>query len=149
MPAHVNKSALVPFSAAAMYELVQDVASYPAFLPWCESTEVEPAQGNEVLATIHFRRGPLRKAFSTRNHMIKDQRIEMRLHSGPFQQLEGAWSFEPLGPDGCKVSLRLDFEYANALLRASVGPLFNEIAHSMLNAFCQRARELYAEKNTD
>ena len=33
--ARINRSALVMFSAEQMYHLVNDVASYPQFLPGC------------------------------------------------------------------------------------------------------------------
>ena len=31
----ISRSALVPFSATQMYQLVNDVSAYPAFLPGC------------------------------------------------------------------------------------------------------------------
>jgi ribosome-associated toxin RatA of RatAB toxin-antitoxin module len=37
----------------------------------------------------------------------------------------------------------LEFELSNALLRRTLGPLFNEITNTMVDAFCRRAEDLY------
>ena len=36
----IVRSAIVPHSALAMYRLVEDIESYPRFLPWCVETRV-------------------------------------------------------------------------------------------------------------
>jgi ribosome-associated toxin RatA of RatAB toxin-antitoxin module len=139
----VNKSALVEHSAADMYALVDDIESYPQFLPWCRSTSVLSRDQNEVRATIEIARGNLSKSFTTRNCMQPYKTIEIHLLNGPFRRLEGAWRFQPLRESACKVSLDLEFEFANPVLRMAMGPIFSQIADSMVDAFCQRAREVY------
>lgn len=126
-----------------MYALVDDVPSYPQFLPWCSGAEEHRRDGNEVHATIRIAKGPLRKAFSTINRLTPGERIDLSLVDGPFRRLDGSWSFAPLGTDGCKVSLELEFEFSSRILTATIGPVFNEIANSMVSAFCQRAQVLY------
>ena len=37
----VERSALVTYTAAQMFALVNDVARYPEFLPWCVGARVE------------------------------------------------------------------------------------------------------------
>jgi ribosome-associated toxin RatA of RatAB toxin-antitoxin module len=37
----VARSAIVPHSAAQLYALVEDIESYPRFLPWCVGVEVK------------------------------------------------------------------------------------------------------------
>jgi ribosome-associated toxin RatA of RatAB toxin-antitoxin module len=126
-----------------MYQLVADVESYPRFLPWCGSSHSRSLTQDEVEASIEIVRGHLRKKFTTRNRMIKDRGIHMRLLKGPFRYLEGQWRFEPLGNAGCKVSLDMDFQFSNALMRALIGPAFSEIANSLVDSFCRRAVEVY------
>ena len=139
----VNRTALVPFSAAAMFRLIDDIDAYPQFLPWCSSTRVLSRSDAEVVATIRIAKGPLHKEFTTRNRLMPDSRIELRLQDGPFKRLDGLWTFTQLGDDGCRVGLDLDFEFSSRLLTMTVGPVFNEIASTMVNAFCARARAVY------
>ncbi|PKM01470.1 MAG: ubiquinone-binding protein, partial [Gammaproteobacteria bacterium HGW-Gammaproteobacteria-6] len=40
MTTHIQRSALLPYPAQALFDMVNDVASYPQFLPWCSATEV-------------------------------------------------------------------------------------------------------------
>ena len=37
---HIQRSALVPFSAEQMFDLVNDVEAYPRRFEWCESATV-------------------------------------------------------------------------------------------------------------
>lgn len=126
-----------------MYVLVADVEAYPRFLPWCRSTQVRQVHSDEVHATIEMAKGAINKSFSTCNRMQPNKMIEMRLVDGPFRRLEGFWRFESLGEDACKISLDLEFEFSNSLLKIAIGPIFNQIANSLVDAFCKRAVDLY------
>ncbi len=139
----VNKSALVPYSAVQMYELVNDVAAYPQFLPWCRTARVEDRRDDELLASIEMAKGRLHKSFTTRNRLYPHERIELFLVDGPFRHLHGVWRFQALREDACKVSLSLEFEFANLLIRTAVGPIFNRIADTLVDSFCRRAEQVY------
>ena len=139
----VYRQALVPHTAADMYELVADVDAYPEFLPWCGSASVKVLSSEEVEASIEIVRGRIRKTFTTRNSMRRYDAIEMRLVEGPFRELEGQWRFDALGDLGCKVSLEMHFEFSNALTRMVIGAAFSEIANSLVDAFCRRAANVY------
>ena len=139
----ISRSALVPFSGAQMYYLVADVPSYPQFLPWCRSAEVQHSDADSVQASLVIAKGPLQKRFTTRNRLFAERRIEIALVDGPFRHLNGCWSFEDLGEHGARVTLDMDFEIAGSLLRRTLQPIFSEIANTMVDAFCQRAREIY------
>lgn len=144
--ATVKKSALVMYSAAEMYNLVNDIESYPQFLPWCRSAHVAPCGEDELRATIEMAKGGVHKTFTTSNRMQKHKMIDIRLLEGPFQRLQGYWRFEPLRADACKVSLDMEFEFSNALLRKAVEPVFKQIANSLVDAFCKRAVDLYGKR---
>jgi len=139
----VKKSALVNYSAAQMYNLVDDIPAYPDFLPWCSATNVISRNDDEVRATIEISRGGINKAFTTCNRLQSNKMIEIRLLDGPFRHLEGFWRFQSLREDACKVSLDLEFEFSNTLLRLAIGPVFSQIANTMVDAFCQRAHGVY------
>ena len=142
----INRSALVPYTADEMFRLVDDVQSYPEFLPWCRSARELARNEDEVQASIEVQRGALQKTFTTVNRFQKNKIIEMRLKEGPFKHLEGFWRFDPLGENGCKVSLDLEFEFSGRLLNMTVGPVFNQIANSMVDAFCGRAEQVYGKR---
>ena len=75
--------------------------------------------------------------------MIPGERIELQLEEGPFKKLHGIWTFQQLTDEATKISLDMEFDYAGALIRATLGPLFTHAANTMVDAFCQRAKQLY------
>lgn len=139
----IQKSALVPYSPAQMFDLVDDIDAYSTFLPWCRASDVLSRNEDEVRATLEIAHGKLHKSFTTCNRLQRHKMIEVRLEEGPFRHLEGFWHFEELGAEGCKVSLDLDFEFSNRLLAMAVGPIFSQIASSLVDAFTKRAGEVY------
>ena len=140
----VERSALVGHRAATMYALVDDIESYPRFLPWCRATEVKLRDAERTIATIHIDYRGVRQAFTTDNSKQPDESIAMKLVEGPFRQLEGLWQFRPLGEDASKVELRLAYQLASPVLARLVGPVFEGIANSMVDAFVRRADAIYA-----
>ncbi len=143
---HVSKSALVPYSAGEMYALVADIDSYPDFLPGVNSVEVHSQTESEVRASIEMLKGPVRSSFCTLNSLHKDKRMHLSLLTGPFHHLNGEWTFLPLGEQGSKISLELDFEFSNRLLAASVGPVFNNMVNRLVDSFIERARLSYGKR---
>lgn len=139
----ISKSALVPYSAAQMFALVDDINAYPQFLPWCRSSSVLSRNDDEVRATIEMARGKLHKSFTTHNRLQQDKMIEIRLVDGPFKHLDGYWRFENMGEHGSKVLMDLNYEISSTVLRLAIGPVFSQIANSLVDAFVQRATSLY------
>jgi len=141
--AQVNKSALVPFSAKQMYQLVDDVPSYKEFLPWCGDSEELSREDGVVVASVTIAKGSVNKTFTTKNTSKDTQRIHMELVEGPFKELTGNWQFKELKEGACKVTLNLDYEFSNRLLGMAVGPVFNQIANAMVDSFVERAKAVY------
>lgn len=139
----IHRSALVRFPAQTMFDLVEDIESYPKFLPWCRATRILSREGCIVEAELEVARGGFRKAFTTRNTANEQGEIRMMLIDGPFRYLEGAWKFLPLREDASKISLDLDFELSGTLTSLAFGAVFNQICDTMVNAFSQRAKALY------
>lgn len=142
----INRSALVPYSPQEMFDLVSDVDAYPQFLPWCGDAQVLDAEGDEVTARIAFAVSGVSKSFTTRNHHTPGRRIDMRLLEGPFSDLRGHWQFDPLGDAGCKISLSLTYDFSSRVVRLVVGPVFGQIANTLVDAFQQRAAEVYGKR---
>ena len=139
----VNRSAMVPYSAERMYALVDDVESYPEFLPWCAGATLISRTATEFIASVTIGYGPVNTSFSTCNTLQPPEAMTMRLRDGPFKQLEGHWSFTPLGDSGCEVKLRVEFEFAGAMQDMLLGRAFETICNEMIGAFTSRADELY------
>ena len=143
----VRRSALIAQPPQRMFALINDIESYPQFLPWCTSAHVQSRTDREIIATVGVRRGVLNSKFTTRNELTADRRIAMRLVSGPFKTLDGEWTLTPVGlpqQPGCRVDLLLRFSFANRLTAMVFEPLFEETAASLVDAFVTRARALAA-----
>jgi len=142
----VNKSALLAYSAAEMYAIVNDIEAYPEFLPWCKSSQIISANEDEIKATLDLSRSGINKSFTTCNRLQKDKMIEMRLVDGPFRHLEGFWRFEALNEAASKVMFDMEFEFSSKLLSVTVGPVFSQITGSLVDAFSKRAVEVYGKR---
>lgn len=144
----VHKSVLIWYSAAEMFTLVTDVASYPQFLPWCTQTSIREETDLGMTAQIGMSIAGLTQSFTTRNVHEKDRRVSLKLVDGPFSTLDGDWHFYPVG-DGtqraCKIEFSLGYDFANAALATLVGPVFDKIAGNLVDAFVRRASQVYGE----
>ena len=141
----VEKSVLVPHSAEQMYALVEQVELYPRFLPWCRGTTVEYRDGKVTRAAVSVDFRGLKQTFRTENQTRPHELIEIRLLSGPFRSLDGAWRFTALSPQACRIDFRLHYEFSTRLLERPAAPVFGFIANSLVDAFVKRAERLYGE----
>ncbi len=139
----INRSALVPYTPEQMFALVDDVLGYPDFLPWCQSSQVISRDEDEVVASLELAKGSVKKSFTTRNRLQAGKMIEMRLVDGPFKHLQGFWRFDALKENACKVSLDLEYEFSSKIVAMAVGPVFNQVANTLVDAFIERAREVH------
>jgi ribosome-associated toxin RatA of RatAB toxin-antitoxin module len=142
----IDRSAMLPYTTDEMYALVSDILAYPQFLPWCSGTEILSQEGEELSARIGFSVSGVSQSFTTRNRLQSGKEIAMQLVDGPFSQLEGRWRFEPLGDAGCKISLLLEYDFSSKMVSLVVGPVFNKIANTLVDAFQKRAVEVYGER---
>jgi ribosome-associated toxin RatA of RatAB toxin-antitoxin module len=142
----VSKSVLIWYSPQEMYVLVTGVEQYPQFLPWCDHARVVTAEENGMTAEIGIAFSGIHQKFATQNTHILDRQVRIKLLNGPFSALDGEWNFLPIG-DGsqraCKVELTLNYGFDNATLGRLVGPVFDKIAGSMVDAFVKRAEQVY------
>jgi ribosome-associated toxin RatA of RatAB toxin-antitoxin module len=135
----IERSVLVPHGVERMFRLVEDVAEYPKFLPWCPAASVHPLPDGAVEATIEIAYRGVRSSFTTRNVSHYPDSIHLEFLRGPFKLLAGRWAFQGLAPDACKVSLQLHYQFASGLLGRLIAPVFESIAGSMVDAFARRA----------
>ncbi|MBQ62698.1 MAG: ubiquinone-binding protein [Gammaproteobacteria bacterium] len=140
----VVRSALMPYSATQMFDVVNDVLAYPSFLPWCVGSEIISATDTEFVARLDLARAGMRQSFSTRNELDVPHHMHISLVEGPFSMLEGDWHFHQLGDDGCKVEMNIRFDFNKRLMNAALGKVFSAAVERLVSAFCERADDLYA-----
>ena len=144
----VTKSVLIWYSPQEMYVLVTGVEQYPQFLPWCDRARVVTSDASGMTAEVGISFSGIRQTFTTRNEHVPDRQVTMKLVSGPFSRLDGEWNFVPIG-DGtqraCRVELNLRYGFDNPTLGKLVGPVFDRIASSMVEAFVKRATQVYGD----
>jgi len=141
----VQKSVLIAYSAQQMFTLVDDVAHYPEFLPWCGGSEVLETHPGGQTARLDINYHGVRAHFTTENVNVPAESITVTLRDGPFRHLHGEWTFRALTPAACKIELALAWEFKTHVLESIVGPIFNHIANTFIDAFVRRAEVVYAK----
>ncbi|MBS0318915.1 MAG: type II toxin-antitoxin system RatA family toxin [Proteobacteria bacterium] len=139
----VAKSVLVPYADGEMFALVDDVESYPRFLPWCGGAAVLATRPDGKTARVDIAFHGVKAHFTTDNRNDPPRSITITLHDGPFRHLHGEWRFRALAPAACKVELELAYEFATPMLGRVFGPVFNHIANTFIDAFVTRAEAVY------
>jgi ribosome-associated toxin RatA of RatAB toxin-antitoxin module len=142
----ISRSALLPFSAEQMFDVVNDVALYQDYLPSCSRSEVIESSPELMVARLTLSRAGVSQQFTTRNKLAAPQRIDLQLVEGPFTTLNGYWLFSQLGEDGCKTEMNLKFDFNSRMLNATFGKVFEQVADSLVEAFCERAKVLYSNE---
>ena len=139
----ISRQALMPYSAQQMYDIVNAVDRYADFLPWCARSQILRQTESSMEASVLMRKGKLNHSFTTRNQLTPGENINMQLVDGPFKQLTGDWHFTQMNERSSKIELNLKFEFSNRLVGLLIGPVFTQIANTLVDAFCQRAHQLY------
>jgi len=144
--AHIERSALVMYSAEQMFDLIHDVSRYPEFLPWCKAAHVVSDSDDELVAGMTISKGGLQQTFTTRNQKCRPEWMTLTLEDGPFKTLNGIFRFQALADDACKVTFELDFEVAGKVLSMALTPILKQAANTMVDTFVQRADAVYASQ---
>ncbi|WP_130537217.1 type II toxin-antitoxin system RatA family toxin [Thiomicrorhabdus indica] len=139
----ITRSALLPYSAKQMYDLVNAVERYPDFLPWCGGANISESTENFMRASVTIAKAGISQTFTTENHLTPNQRIEMTLLDGPFKSLHGEWHFKALDENACKILFEVEFEMKSGLLNMAIGPIFEQISSTFVDSFVERAKHVY------
>lgn len=139
----VTRTALASFTPKQLYDLVNDVPSYPAFLPLCAAGRILERKENGYTAEVEFRLVRLPIKFATHNDIEPFSKITMRLASGPFRKLNGSWTFQPVTETQTRVAFELNYEFAGRRLAMVAGPIFKQVAEKTVQAFLDRAKAIY------
>ena len=139
----INRSALLPYGAHQLFELVNDIEAYPQYMDGCVGACVLRREEELVEARLDLAKGGIRQSFSTRNRMVSAQEISLELIDGPFEYFNGRWDFHVLGDSACKMSLNLEFKFNSRVLGAAATRLFDKVTNNLVDAIGQRARHVY------
>lgn len=139
----IHRSALLPYRASQLFDLVNDVEAYPAFMDGCVGASILRRTDEYLEARLDLARAGISQSFSTRNRMVAGERITLELLEGPFDHLQGLWEFRALGDAACKISLQLDFRISSSLLGAAAGRLLDSVTSNLVDAVGRRARQIY------
>lgn len=139
----INRSALLPYRAEQLFDLVNDIEAYPRYLDGCVGAQVLRREEDLIEARLDLARGGIRQSFSTRNRLVAAREITLELIDGPFDTFVGRWDFQALGDAGCKLSLNLEFNMNSSVLGAAAARLFDRVSNNLVDAMCRRADEMY------
>ncbi len=147
----ISRSALVPYTPEQMFALVDDFARYPEFLPWVSTAQILNRTDTERVGQLGISRSGLNERFTTRNVVSPPNRLEMKLLDGPFRVLEGVWTFDAIvdstsgesTPRGTRIGFSMSFEFKSKMMDLLFAPKFASSCDTLVDAFAQRAREVY------
>ena len=149
---HAEDTRTVPYTPAQMFDLVADVRRYPEFLPWCKalrirSEEVDGEGRGTLVADMVARFKGFEERFTSRVTLDKPNlRIDVAYVDGPFERLNNAWRFTPLGVGTSRVGFTIDFEFRSRMLRLLANSVFEKALMRLSEAFVARAAELDARE---
>ncbi len=138
----ITRTALLPYSSLEVFNIVNDVDKYSEFLPWCANAKVLESNGNSLIARVDIAKAGIKQSFTTKNILVGGKSIQLNLVDGPFSHLEGIWEFTELNQNACKISLNLEYKVNNAIFNFALSALFEQIASTLVDSFCTRAKEV-------
>lgn len=144
----IQRSALVLYSAQAMFDLVNDIEAYPLYMDGCSGAQVMSRDDKEIIARLDLRKAGISHSFTTRNHLSAPQLVEMTLVDGPFSYFQGVWQFKALQENASKISLDLEFALKSGMLNKAAGKLFTRVADNLVAALVQRADVVLSVANS-
>ncbi|HEX7657026.1 MAG TPA: type II toxin-antitoxin system RatA family toxin [Sphingomonas sp.] len=142
MPKH-HETRHLPYSAEQMFDLVADVGSYGAFLPWVSAIRVRSDSDTQMVADMIVGFKGLRETFTSKVEKVRPSEIHVDYLDGPLKYLHNDWRFRPDGKGGCLVDFSVDFAFKNRVFEMLAGQVFDRALRKMIGAFETRAAALY------
>lgn len=142
MPTHAEKRTL-PYTPEQLYALVIEVDRYPEFLPWCLKSRIKKREGDVFHADLIIGYKMVREKFGSRVTGLEPDHIHVEYLDGPMKYLSNHWRFIPEEDGGCTIDFFVDFEFKNPVLQNLIAVFFNKAVRKMVQAFEDRAKELY------
>jgi len=139
----INRSAMLPYAAESMFDLVNDIEAYPEFMDGCVDAHILLIDGNTIEACLDLKKGLFKHQILTRNVNTYGRAIDLELLEGPLTNFKGRWEFVALGPLACKVSLTISFSIKTSVANIGLSKLLDRVSNSLVDSIAERARVLY------
>lgn len=143
----IRETRRLPYSCEQMFDLVADVGRYAEFLPWVIATRVRTDSETEMVADMLVGFKAIREKFTSRVAKNRPDQLKVFYVDGPLKDLDNDWTFRPMPDGGCELDFSVDFTFKNAVFEALAGQYFDRAFRKMVQAFEQRADELYGREN--
>lgn len=142
MPIH-SAQRVLQYTPEQVFDLVADVESYPAFLPFWQEATVSDRKGNVYYTDQVLLIGPAAQSVRSETVLSRPKRIDVRALKGPFRDFAIRWSFKPMPDERCRVDCSLAVNSESLLLQSLLGVVVAPAAHDIVTAFEKRARDVY------
>ena len=139
--ATIERTIEIEASAEKLYEVVFDIEQYPAFLTWCDSSEILSIEDNLVTASLTISILGFKSTITTLNKLHRPKKIEMSLQEGPFKSFKGIWLFEEIALEKTRVSYSMKYQIANAITNIMVKQKLSSLIDQFLGEFVEKFRE--------
>ena len=136
---NIHKEEDINIDIDTIFNLINDIKSYPNYLPWCTKSEVEEESADIIIGRIFISKSFISWNFSTKNIIKKNESISLELVDGPFESLTGKWLFSSINQFNTRVSLDIDYKFKSSIIELSIEPIFSSIMNSILKSFVQEA----------
>jgi len=136
---NIHKEEDINIDIETIFYLINDIKSYPNYLPWCTKSEVTEESSNTIIGKIFISKSFINWNFSTKNIIKKNESISLELVDGPFESLTGKWLFSSINEFNTKVSLDINYKFKSSIIELSIEPIFSSIMNSILKSFVQEA----------
>ena len=144
----IRETRRLPYSAQQMFDLVADVKRYNQFLPWVIATRVRSDSDTEMVADMVVGFKSLRESFTSRVTKDRPREIAVLYIDGPLSDLDNVWTFRVIDEQNCEIDFSVDFQFKNRIFQALAGQYFDRAFRKMVEAFEQRANDLYGTSNS-
>ena len=139
----IHRSAMLPYAAESMFDLVNDIKAYPEFMDGCVGAQILQEEDNIIDARLYLKKGLFKQQIRTRNINTYGRAIDLELLEGPLTNFKGRWEFIALGPQSCKVSLMISFSIKASVASIGLSKLLSIVSNSLVDAIADRAKKLY------
>ena len=142
MPRH-SETRNLPYAPAQLFDLVADVKGYPSFLPWVAAVRIRSDSESLMIADLVVGFGAIKETFTSRVAKQRPVSIATDYIEGPLKYLHNGWKFRPDGRGGTDLDFCVDFAFKSRIFESLAGQMFDRALRRMINAFEQRAHQLY------
>ena len=140
------------YSPRQLCDLVLDIKQYPEFLPWCSAARILSQEDGLTYGELVVNFKSFHDKYVSKIESLPDIEdgkyiIKVSLVEGPFKYLNNLWHFEhDEQANKTKITFEIDFCFNSAILQSLVGMVFEWSLIAMMNAFEQRAVQIYGKK---